>query len=65
MKAITFIVMKVSKVTSLRTFPGVCVIEVSTTMQLNDASFSQLRVLAFFIVVLMVSQSIANLLFKH
>ena len=36
-------------------------------MQLNDASFSQLRVLAFFIVtvVLMVSQSIANLVFKY
>ena len=34
-------------------------------MQLNDAIFSQLRVLAFFVVVLMVSQSIANLVFKH
>ena len=34
-------------------------------MQLNDASFSQLRILAFFIAVLMVSQSIANLVFKY
>ena len=30
-KAITFIVIKVSMVTPLRTFPSVCVIEVSTT----------------------------------
>ena len=34
-------------------------------MQQNEASFSQLRALAFFIVVLMMSQLIADLVFKY